>query len=635
MTALPHLTCREGVYYWRRKVRPQSTRIVDLRVSLRTTDRGRAAILSRVLSAESEPLMASLEQDRITLDEARKYLQHVVRTHVTAEHDLRQDLRFRYGSPPCEMERQITSGMTEAWDILSEQGIGATISDQVEQELIAAGRSRAEVAMLRLILDGHYRPMLQGHIGADRRAAEFEKVTGRGIKGDREAIQLLELFVEGKRAANAAVTTPPARALASDMMDTFDPVSGTFAQGDQQQALPRFPDPVCPTDLPSIQPDDTPAAVHEMLPAEPDAGDLDPSITAVIERMIEFKKHADEGLEEKTARQYRAFGTLLQRVTGKTDVRSLLQADFVKLRCILLKLPKSFGKSPADHTLPMDAILAKTASLPKEKVGLAVGTVNRYVDHASALISAAKAEGFELHPLLDPGLLRRKEKGRARDKKRTATKAELETLFQHRYWTDPEPGPWLPPLAERRRSGLYWVPVIAAYSGMRREEISGIGVDYVREEDGITYFDVITTSERRIKNASSKRKVPVHDDLIKSGLLELVRDARKAGYGLLFPDLREPASSIMGRKVGRHIEKLVAEIWGDAGRGLSLQSARHYVQHVLDLDKEVPAKVARDIMGHEGKDVHDSVYGDQSPLPALKAAIDRLPSLSGVLSLPR
>jgi integrase len=556
--------------------------------------------------------MASLEQDRITLDEARKYLQHVVKTHVTAEHDLRHDLRFRYGSPPCEMERQITSGMTEAWDILAEQGIGATISDQVEQELIAAGRSRAEVAMLRLILDGHYRPMLQSNIGADRRAAEFEKVTGRPIKGDREAIQLLELFVEGKRAANAAVITPPARALASDVMDTFDPVRCTFAQDDEQRADPGPPTPAPSTAVITMQADDSPASAPEMLPAQPEGTDLDPSINAVIERMIEFKKHADEGLEEKTARQYRAFGALLQRVTGKTDVRALLQADFVKLRATLLQLPKSFGKSPSDHTLPIESILAKAAALPKEKVGLAVGTVNRYVDHASALISAAKAEGFELHPRLDPGLLRRKEKGRARDKKRTATKDELETLFQHRYWTDPEPGPWLPPLAERRRSGLYWVPLIAAYSGMRREEISGIGVDYVREDDGIHFFDVITTSDRRIKNASSKRKIPLHEDLINLGLLELVRDARKAGHGLLFPDLREPASQIMGRKVGRHVEKLVKEIWGDAGKGLSLQSARHYVQHVLDLDKEVPAKVARDLMGHEGQDVHDSVYGDHS-----------------------
>ena len=635
MTALPHLTRRDSVYYWRRKVRPQSTGIADLRVSLRTTDRGRATILSRVLSAESEPLMASLEQNRITLDEARKYLQHVVRTHVTAAHDLRQDLRFRYGSPPCEIERQISSGMKHAWDILAEQGIGATISDRVEQEMIAAGHSRADVAMLRLILEGYYRPMLQSHVGADRRATEFEKVTGRRIKGDREAIQLLELFIEGKRAANAAVTISPARALASAVMDRFDPIRGTFAQNDEQRAEPRSPNPAPSKALITIQADDSPAAAPEMLPAQPKCVDLDPSINAVIERMVNFKKHADEGLEEKTARQYRAFGTLLQRVTGKTDVRSLLQADFVKLRDILFLLPKSFGKSPSDHTLPIEAIVAKAKSLPKEKVGLSVGTVNRYVDHARALISAAKAEGFELHPLLDPGLLRRKKQGRARDKKRTATKGELETLFQHRYWTDPKPGPWLPPLGERRRSGLYWVPLIAAYTGMRREEISGIGVNYVREEDGIPFFDVVTTSDRRIKNASSKRKIPLHEDLIKLGLLELVRDARKAGHVLLFPDLREPASQIMGRKVGRHVEKLVKEIWGDAGRGLSLHCARHYVQHVLDLDNEVPEKVARDLMGHEGKDVHDSVYGDQSPLPALKAAIERLPSLTGLDELPR
>lgn len=170
---------------------------------------------------------------------------------------------------------------------------------------------------------------------------------------------------------------------------------------------------------------------------------------------------------------------------------------------------------------------------------------------------------------------------------------------------------------------------------MRREEIAGIGVDCIREEDGIAFFDVITTTDRRIKTAASKRRIPLHDDLVNLGLLEVVSAARKSGNRLLFPDLIEPKGKIMGRKPGRHMEKLVAVIWGDAGRGLSLNSARHYVQHVLDLDKEVPAKVARDIMGHEGKDVHDSVYGDQSPLPALKAAIDRLPSLKGIWSLPR
>ena len=69
--------------------------------------------------------------------------------------------------------------------------------------------------------------------------------------------------------------------------------------------------------------------------------------------MLEFKQNAEEGLEDKTARQYEAFGRLLQRVTGKTDIRSLTQPDQVNFRSVLFKLPKSFGKSPSDHILPI------------------------------------------------------------------------------------------------------------------------------------------------------------------------------------------------------------------------------------------------------------------------------------------
>ncbi|PZX38031.1 hypothetical protein LY56_03048 [Roseinatronobacter thiooxidans] len=349
MTALPHLTRRDGVYYWRRKVRPLSTIICDIRVSLRTTDRVRAAILSRVLSAESEPIMAALEQSRITLAEARQYLRHVVKSHVTVDHDLRRDLRFIYGKPPCEIERQIVSGINDAWDILAEQGIGATISERVEQEMIAAGRTRAEVGMLRLILDSHFGPLLRSHVGAARRAAAFEEVNGRRINGPREEAQLLELHIEGMRAARAVAATPPARALAAEVMSQFGPARIAFScdveRPDTQ--TPEISAVFAPT---TAAPPIAAATPVEVQPTEPAGSDLDPSITAVIDRMIEFKRHADEGLEDKTARQYQAFGTLLQRIIGKTDIRSLLQSDLVKFRATLLKLPKSFGKSPADHT---------------------------------------------------------------------------------------------------------------------------------------------------------------------------------------------------------------------------------------------------------------------------------------------
>lgn len=386
-------------------------------------------------------------------------------------------------------------------------------------------------------------------------------------------------------------------------MSQFDPARGVFSSEGQRTDAPQLDAAGAQAGLPALQPADVPIPPVQGSLYEPASLQLDPSIDAVIARMLEFKRNAEEGLEDKTARQYEAFGRLLQRVTGKTDVRTLMQPDLVNFRSVLFKLPKSFGKSPSDHTLPIETILAKAATLPKDQVGLSVGTVNRYVDHASALVAAAKSEGFELHPRLDPGSLRRKEKVRQRDKKRTFTLNELKSLFAHRYWTDLGSGRGLPPLDVRRTSGLYWVPLIAAYTGMRREEIAGIGVDYIREEDGIIFFDVVATDDRRLKTAASRRRIPVHDDLMDLGLIEVVRAAKRGASGLLFPDLREPASKVMGRKVGRHMEKIVREIWGEAGDGLSVQSIRHYVQHLLDLDKNVPEKVSRDLMGHEGGSV--------------------------------
>jgi len=348
----------------------------------------------------------------------------------------------------------------------------------------------------------------------------------------------------------------------------------------------------------------------------------------VIERMIEIKRSDDAGLEEKTAAQYRAFSKLLQRVTGKTDVRNLVQADAVHFNTVLLKLPKSFGKSPRDKTDPIPVILERARSLPAETVGLSVPTRNRYFDHFTALVCAARNEGLDVDGKLAPGKLRRKETTLARDKKRSFISAELQWLFVHPFWAPDDPSARQRlTYAQRRQSGLYWVPIICAYSGLRQEEIAGFSPDDFSKEGKIWYFDIVGTDLRRIKTASSERRIPLHPDLFALGLPEFILTAKKKGQALAFPDLREPSSPILGRKVGRHMESVIKDIWGESGEGLSLHSMRHFVQDTLDNDPMVGDKLARDIMGHEGHDVHSRVYGNASPLDRLQGAIERLPSV--------
>lgn len=626
MTALPHLTRRDGVYYWRRKSRRLSTGSIDLRVSLRTTDRSRAITLARVLSADSETIMPALEQSRITLDEAKRYLHHVVRSHTENAADLRRNLRLRYGVPSCDMQDRFAWAKAKSWELLARMGTGAAITETVEEELIAQGRDAGDIQFLGLILEQIIKPGLTSVREAKDRAMEFERVNGRAPASDAEDLQLLELHIEGKRAAQTAIRNTSVEVLAAEVVQEMNPTAPPLPV----ETAPAPRPPSWQAAVVPLRPE--PAAILAVAPTVPS---LDPSISAVIDRMIECKRHDDGGFEEKTARQYQAFGALLQRVIGKADVTDLVQADVVKFRAALFRLPKSFGKSPTDHIAPIEEILAKAAILPKEKVGMAVGTINRYIDQFSALVNSGKSEGLDIDPKLAPGSLRRKERVRQRDKKRTFTRAELQTLFQHAFWTNEDTARSIPPLDQRRLSGLYWVPLICAYTGMRREEISGFSPEHFKKEDGIWYFELVPTSTRRLKTAASARRIPVHADLISLGLCDVVQLAQKKCQSLLFPDLQEPSAKILGRKVGRVMERMITEIWGAAGEGLSLQSARHYVQHVLDLDKSVPEKVSREIMGHEGTDVHSSVYGDQCPITDLKDAIDRLPSLINLPDFPR
>jgi integrase len=83
----------------------------------------------------------------------------------------------------------------------------------------------------------------------------------------------------------------------------------------------------------------------------------------------------------------------------------------------------------------------------------------------------------------------------------------------------------------------YWMPLIAIFTGARREEIGQLSVEDIKEERGVIYFDMTNVNDgQRRKTESSKRRVPIHSQLIKLGLLPY---ANEVGKGYLFPLLKD------------------------------------------------------------------------------------------------
>ncbi|WP_430227655.1 tyrosine-type recombinase/integrase [Paraburkholderia tropica] len=77
---------------------------------------------------------------------------------------------------------------------------------------------------------------------------------------------------------------------------------------------------------------------------------------------------------------------------------------------------------------------------------------------------------------------------------------------------------------------LYYIPIIAMYSGMRIEEIAQLDLTDVQTENGVKVMRVQTINdEHQVKNATSKRPVPIHNKLLELGFWDYVEYVKKEG----------------------------------------------------------------------------------------------------------
>ena len=84
------------------------------------------------------------------------------------------------------------------------------------------------------------------------------------------------------------------------------------------------------------------------------------------------------------------------------------------------------------------------------------------------------------------------------------------------------------PSSRIEASELYYVTMIAAYSGMRIKEITQLHKEDIVLKDGIYCFNINTNDGKTTKTKNSIRFVPIHSKLIDLGLLEYV-NSKKSG----------------------------------------------------------------------------------------------------------
>lgn len=90
-----------------------------------------------------------------------------------------------------------------------------------------------------------------------------------------------------------------------------------------------------------------------------------------------------------------------------------------------------------------------------------------------------------------------------------------------------------------KTSYKYWLPLIGLYSGMRLQEITQLRLEDIQQYKDIWIFDINERHEdQTLKTSQSARKIPIHQDLIKLGLLDRVWQLQESKEVRLFPDIK-------------------------------------------------------------------------------------------------
>lgn len=176
--------------------------------------------------------------------------------------------------------------------------------------------------------------------------------------------------------------------------------------------------------------------------------------------------------------------------------------------------------------------------------------------------------------------------------------------------------------------GAFWLPLIALLSGARLGEIAQLRVMDLSQdqESGVWFFNINTSGGRSIKTASSRRKVPVHPELERIGLLRYRQALLGAGASpdsSLWPKLEADSAGRKGGRWSRWFNRYLREVAKITETSKVFHSFRHNFKR-LARNAELTEEMSDALTGHAGGKSVGRSYGAGFGLRTLGEAIGRL-----------
>lgn len=326
-------------------------------------------------------------------------------------------------------------------------------------------------------------------------------------------------------------------------------------------------------------------------------------LTRVFER---FSAERKDELSNKTLREWTTAVRRFTSLHGDKPITKITRSHIDQFYQALCLLPSRPGSAISELAIEEQIEWAEAQSRPllsPASVAKNITAIKSILDFAFKRTSLIPEELRMTWQNPCNGFVGQGKK-RKRKERKTFEPEHIRTLFDPVSYSR----------ATRYPPARFWIPLILHYTGARLTEIAQVSLSDIKalpEAMSLRITDehdpAVPDDNKTLKNDSSRRSIPIHDDLIQIGLGDYVEKLKAAGHTWLFPELPydkggERASAI-SKWFGRYRTRC-----GFTGDHV-LHSLRHSFKQSGIRAGNVKESLLKMMQGHHLPDVGDAHYG--------------------------
>lgn len=252
-----------------------------------------------------------------------------------------------------------------------------------------------------------------------------------------------------------------------------------------------------------------------------------------IYELWELQREAEKRLNKKKSPSAhvdeQGHARRLNILSGNRPFGSLSLEDINQLYLLTQQVKAVHGKKIPPPDSPIESVLAK----PGDKL-ISGPTIEKMIVRLGAIHRFAYKRGYTtVDPARTEAPSVSSEVGRLAPEDKPFSTRELQAIFSGYLYKGTDSGS-----AELVFPYQFWLPLLALFTGGRLNELCQLESSDIRQEEetGIWFARIVTEGSKSLKNHHSRRFIPIHDELIRIGLLDFVRQAKNEGREKLFSD---------------------------------------------------------------------------------------------------